>query len=61
MKWMCSNCDYIVEAETPPNACPSCKGKCAFSNVTCYTPECGGEKNIDPQLLDKNIRKKDQK
>jgi hypothetical protein len=23
---------------------------CAFRNVTCYTPECGGPENIDPRL-----------
>lgn len=52
-KWSCSKCGYVLEKEAPPETCPSCKEKCAFKNTTCYTPECGGENNIDPKLLDK--------
>lgn len=55
MKWKCSNCEYLLEAETPPDTCPSCKEKCEFVNVTCYVPECGGEEsgNIDTKLFEK--------
>jgi rubrerythrin len=49
--WKCSECGYILQAVSSPEACPSCKQKCAFTDVTCYTPECGGPGNIDPQLL----------
>lgn len=50
-KWRCSKCNYLIEAEKPPEKCPSCSEKCIFADATCYTPECGGEKNIDPQLF----------
>ncbi len=53
VKWQCSNCRYIMEAEMPPETCPSCKETCAFIDVSCYTPECGGPDNIDPQLVGK--------
>jgi len=48
--WKCSNCGYTLEAAQPPEACPSCKEKCNFIDATCYTPECGGPGNIDPQV-----------
>jgi rubredoxin len=48
--WECTKCGYHVEDETPPEECPSCHEKCLFNNITCYVPECGGEKNIDPRL-----------
>ena len=48
--WKCSNCGYTLEASTPPEVCPSCKEKCIFVDATCYTPECGGPGNIDPQV-----------
>ncbi len=47
--WKCSKCGYTVEAETPPEQCPSCNEKCEFLNVTCYIPECG-ETGGDPRL-----------
>jgi rubredoxin len=50
-QWECSNCKYILEDDLPPETCPSCKEKCVFLNVTCYTPDCGGPGNIDPQLV----------
>jgi rubredoxin len=50
-QWQCSNCNYILEAELPPDECPSCKEKCIFLNITCYTPDCGGPGNVDPQLI----------
>ena len=49
-QWKCSNCGYTFGAEKPPEECPSCKEKCAFMDVSCYTPECGGPGNIDPRL-----------
>ncbi|MFA5793911.1 MAG: hypothetical protein WC980_02400 [Candidatus Brocadiia bacterium] len=50
-KWRCSECGYTLEARTPPAPCPNCNAKCDFTNVTCYTPECGGQDNIDPKLF----------
>jgi rubredoxin len=49
--WKCSNCRYILTAGAPPDTCPNCGVKCEFLNVTCYTPDCGGPGNIDPQLV----------
>ena len=48
--WKCSNCGYQLRQDDPPNECSSCNEKCAFSDITCYVPECGGEKNVDPRL-----------
>jgi len=48
--WKCEECGYLLNAAVPPETCPSCKKKCLFKNVTCYTPECGGPGNIDPRL-----------
>lgn len=48
--WKCSNCGYTLQAPAPPETCPGCNEKCAFIDVTCYTPECGGPGNIDPQV-----------
>jgi len=47
--WKCSNCGYALEADAPPNECPSCKEKCEFLDNTCYTPDCefdGKDKRI---------------
>jgi rubredoxin len=41
--WKCSNCGYALEADTPPDQCPSCKEKCEFVDNTCYTPDCAAE------------------
>lgn len=49
--WMCVTCGYYLQETQPPNICPSCKQVCAFNDVTCYRPECGGERNIDPLLV----------
>lgn len=52
ISWKCSNCGYTFQrdaTETPPETCPSCKQKCQFLNVTCYTPECGMT-GQDPRL-----------
>jgi rubrerythrin len=48
--WKCEGCGNTVQVANPPEICPSCKEKCVFKNVTCYTPECGGPGNIDPKL-----------
>ncbi|HNW31022.1 MAG TPA: hypothetical protein PKN50_21275 [Spirochaetota bacterium] len=49
--WKCSMCGYTLQAPVPPGSCPSCKETCAFTDVTCYTPECGGEGKIDNRLV----------
>jgi len=54
--WMCANCGYYLRAVSPPGRCPSCEHICAFSDVTCYRPECGGEENIDPILVGLTVR-----
>ena len=53
--WICSHCDYVLQAETPPAECPQCKKKCLFSDVTCYIPECGGANNPDTRLIAQKI------
>jgi rubredoxin len=49
--WICSECDYVIHADTQPEECPHCKKKCLFSDVTCYIPDCGGPNNLDMQLV----------
>jgi rubredoxin len=49
--WMCDECNYVFEAETPPDTCPGCHAKCTFMNVSCYIPDCGGPGNYDPKLV----------
>jgi rubrerythrin len=48
--WKCGGCGNTVQAPAAPETCPSCKEKCVFKDVTCYTPDCGGPGNIDPRL-----------
>ncbi|MFC2164033.1 rubredoxin-like domain-containing protein [Acidobacteriota bacterium] len=48
--WKCGDCGYLHKATMPPEECPSCKKKCEFRNVSCYTPECGGPGHFDPRL-----------
>lgn len=48
--WKCLECGNTIRLPNPPETCPSCKQKCAFKDVTCYTPDCGGPGNIDPRL-----------
>lgn len=48
--WKCGGCGFLLTAASPPDTCPGCHKKCEFRNVTCYTPDCGGPGNIDPQL-----------
>ncbi|MFH1035628.1 MAG: hypothetical protein V1806_14055 [Pseudomonadota bacterium] len=41
--WKCSKCGYTLTATPPPpETCPSCKEKCDFLDVSCYTPDCAG-------------------
>lgn len=41
--WKCTNCGYtFAAAPPPPEQCPSCKEKCDFVDVSCYTPDCAG-------------------
>ncbi|MEJ2039494.1 MAG: hypothetical protein P8X55_11220 [Desulfosarcinaceae bacterium] len=47
--WKCSNCGYEMEAEAPPDACPSCKQKCEFLDNSCYTPDCA-DTGKDPRI-----------
>lgn len=51
--WKCNKCGNTINTETPPEICPSCKNKCEFVNVTCYTPECGGPEtgNVDERVF----------
>lgn len=49
--WTCSECRYTLQAASPPETCPACGQKCLFYESTCYTPECGGPENPDPQLI----------
>jgi len=49
INWKCSNCGYTFEEKQPPNQCPSCKEKCEFVDVSCYTPDCG-QTGSDPRL-----------
>jgi rubredoxin len=59
-QWKCSGCGNTFPADRIPAQCPSCKEKCSFSDVSCYTPECGGAEsgNIDPRLLQPDPGKK---
>ncbi|MDY6842603.1 MAG: hypothetical protein SVW57_00740 [Thermodesulfobacteriota bacterium] len=53
MIWKCSDCGYTLKADVPPQKCPSCKEGCTFVDATCYTPECGGPENINPDMYRK--------
>lgn len=50
-QWKCSNCGYVFGSDTIYEKCPSCQQKCTFSDVSCYTPDCGGPGHIDMRLL----------
>ncbi len=52
-QWQCSKCGSIVQADQPPDRCPTCYEACTFADVTCYIPDCGGPRNIDPRLVGK--------
>ncbi len=40
-KWKCGNCGYALEADAPPDRCPSCGNICEFIDAECYIPDCG--------------------
>ena len=48
--WRCTKCGFTLQAEKPPEMCPTCQAQCEFHDVTCYLPECGGPGGIDPRL-----------
>jgi len=48
--WKCSNCGYTLEADAPPEQCPSCGEICDFINVSCYIPECDTGGGVDERL-----------
>ncbi len=54
--WMCTMCGYYLHGPEPPNRCPSCEQVCAFNDVTCYRPECGGVQNVDPLVVGSTLR-----
>ncbi len=57
--WMCENCNFVIENAKPPEPCPGCKIKCAFMDVTCYTPDCGGIGTLDSKLVAQRVMKKE--
>ncbi|MCX8126487.1 MAG: hypothetical protein N3E40_05065 [Dehalococcoidia bacterium] len=54
--WMCTNCGYLMNVAAAPEKCPGCGLPCQFNNVTCYRPECGGEENVDPWLVEATLK-----
>jgi len=48
-KWRCGNCGYELDADSPPDKCPSCGQNCDFLDSTCYTPDCEGQ-GSDPRI-----------
>jgi rubredoxin len=40
--WKCTKCGYTYEAPQAAETCPSCREKCEFVDVSCYTPDCKG-------------------
>jgi len=57
--WMCEKCSFVIESPKPPDPCPSCRIKCAFNDVTCYTPDCGGAGMLDSRLVAQRVMKKE--
>jgi rubredoxin len=49
--WMCTTCGYYYQGPKPLDKCPGCNKVCAYNDVTCYRPDCGGERNVDPLLV----------
>jgi rubredoxin len=48
----CTHCGYTMQAESPPEQCPSCKAKCEFVDNSCYTPDCQ-DKKVDERIAKK--------
>ncbi len=38
-KWKCDNCGYELDANEPPEKCPSCEKTCEFREITNYVPK----------------------
>jgi len=57
--WMCEKCSFVIESPKPPDPCPNCQVKCAFNDVTCYTPDCGGLGTLDSRLVAQRVMKKE--
>ncbi len=53
--WICTVCRYMLHEVEAPETCPACRGKCAFIDATCYTPECGGTAYPDPSIVSRSI------
>jgi rubredoxin len=56
--WKCTNCGYTFEADAPTEHCPSCKVKCEFVDISCYTPDCAN-KGVDERLGHKKKESRD--
>jgi rubredoxin len=56
--WKCNKCGNTIDVQAPPEICPSCKQKCEFVNVSCYTPDCGGPDsgNIDEHVFAESFK-----
>lgn len=57
-KFMCTNCQYTLEADAPPEKCPSCGKTCSFIDASCYTPDCGCEKGLNTSIYDSHKSEK---
>ena len=53
--WICRNCNYVFEVETPPETCPSCHAERVFSDITRYIDEFGGPGNLDMKLVVRKV------
>jgi len=48
-RWRCGNCGYRLEADTPPEKCPSCRESCEFIDDNPYVPlDEGNPSGIEP-------------
>ena len=48
-RWRCGNCGYRLDADKPPEYCPSCKEACDFIDDNRYVPvDEGGPEGSDP-------------
>ncbi len=56
--WKCNKCGNTIDVVAPPETCPSCKAKCEFVNVSCYTPDCGGPNsgNVDEKVFQESYK-----
>ena len=60
-KRMCSACGYQIDVNVPPQRCPSCHQGCSYIDVTCYIPDCGGESNVNPLVIQAVRKQKEPK